>query len=483
MKNRLMLLALLIAVPLIALYVGHQVRTRMDSGWHAAVTQQFGAAVAADPRNALEAICAAPDTARKVSDVCPDYQRLTWMKSIAIGTGAVGLGLMLLIALAGQVAKSNRVLLLSLFKPLLYVTVFGVLGLILVHGVLAMASIWYGESAMTGRVHVKAMGLVGVGAVLGVFSISRQLLATLRMITSKVKGKLVTRESNPTLWQYVDDLSRRLGTAPPRQIVAGLEPNFFVTEADVTCLDGDVKGRTLYLSLPVCRILNRGELAAIVGHELGHFRGADTQFSQRFYPIYRSAETALYAVAESTGHWLQNLALMPALYTLGYFLESFRVAESAVSRERELLADQAGVEAAGVEAMGSALVKVHAYSEVWEAVDKTMAEALRQGKQVINASVMYAGMVQENAAPTMLKGIAQKRIAHPMDSHPPLSLRLEALGVGLAQVSEAALTTAPDQPAIGLFAGTEGLEQDLTDFEHQLMVHTGRVAVGSATAS
>ncbi|HYF76355.1 MAG TPA: hypothetical protein VD973_04455, partial [Symbiobacteriaceae bacterium] len=121
--------------------------------------------------------------------------------------------------------------------------------------------------------------------------------------------------------------------------------------------------------------------------------------------------------------------------------------------------------------------------EAWEAVDKTMADALRHGKQVINASVMYAGMVQENTAPTMLEGIAEKRIAHPMDSHPPLSLRLEALGVGLAQVSEAALTTAPEQPAIGLFASTEELEKDLTDFEHQLMVHTGRVAVGSATAS
>lgn len=480
MKNRLMLLVLLVAVPLIAFFVGNQVRAHIDSQWVAAVTDQLGAELAHDPRLALGTVCATPDGAREFGDICTDYQLMNWLKYIAIGAGAAGLLLMLLIALAGQVAKNNRILLLRLFKPLLYLTVFGVLGLIAVHGVLAMASVWYGESAFTGRVHVKVIGLIGVGAVLGVYSISRQLLATLRTVTSRVKGKLVTRESNPTLWRYVDDLSQRLGTAPPRQIVAGLEPNFFVTEADVTCLDGDVKGRTLYLSLPVCRILSQGELAAIVGHELGHFRGADTQFSQRFYPIYRGAETALVAVAQSTGGWLQNLSLMPALYTLGYFLESFAVAESAVSRDRELLADQAGVEAAGVDEMGSALVKVHAYAEAWRAVDQTMADALRHGKQVVNASEMYAGMVQEQAAPEKLEGIASKRIAHPTDSHPPLSIRLEALGVSVGLVSEAALKTAPEQPAIGLFAAAEALEQELTDFEHHLMVRSGRVAVGSA---
>lgn len=59
-------------------------------------------------------------------------------------------------------------------------------------------------------------------------------------------------------------------------LVVGLTPTFFVTEADVHCIGGTVTGRTMYLSVPLCRILTVEELSAVIAHELGHFRGEDT---------------------------------------------------------------------------------------------------------------------------------------------------------------------------------------------------------------
>ena len=96
-------------------------------------------------------------------------------------------------------------------------------------------------------------------------------------------------------------------------MVVGLDPNFFVTEARVRCLNGTLSGRTLYCSLPLARILSRAEFDAVIGHELGHFRGQDTQFSQRFYPIYRGTADSLRALGNIGVGGAGLLPLLPAV--------------------------------------------------------------------------------------------------------------------------------------------------------------------------
>jgi Zn-dependent protease with chaperone function len=40
------------------------------------------------------------------------------------------------------------------------------------------------------------------------------------------------------------------------------------------------------------------ELSAVIVHELGHFKGADTAFSLHFYSIYRGTFDSLQGVSE-----------------------------------------------------------------------------------------------------------------------------------------------------------------------------------------
>ena len=47
--------------------------------------------------------------------------------------------------------------------------------------------------------------------------------------------------------------------------MAGLDANFFVTEAEVRTPTGPCRGRTLSCSLPLARILTVEEFTAIVG--------------------------------------------------------------------------------------------------------------------------------------------------------------------------------------------------------------------------
>ena len=65
--------------------------------------------------------------------------------------------------------------------------------------------------------------------------------------------------------------------------------------------------------------------------------------------------------------------------------------------------------------------------------------------------------------------LGERRLQHPTDSHPPLALRLEGLGVPLAGVRDAALQVSPAEPAATLVADCARIERELTEVEHYLL--------------
>src|SRR5438552_1906410 len=233
-----------------------------------------------------------------------------WMATISVGTALLGLSLLGLIGFAGYKSQGNRTLLLALFKPGLYIAIGALIALVVLHASLAIASIYLLES--TGRqVHVGVIVTVGVGALAGVAALISGASSIIKKAMATVVGKRLSDESQPVLWEFILNLAKSLGASPPQYVVAGLEPNFFVTEADVRYLDGQLSGRTMYLSLPLCRVISQEELKAILGHELGHFKGLDTKFSRDFFPIYRGTVNALAGLAQNMGEGVRKIALIP----------------------------------------------------------------------------------------------------------------------------------------------------------------------------
>lgn len=47
-------------------------------------------------------------------------------------------------------------------------------------------------------------------------------------------------------------------------------------------------------------LLDDAEAAAVIGHELGHFTGEDTQYSLRFVPLYAGMQNSLEQMASSS---------------------------------------------------------------------------------------------------------------------------------------------------------------------------------------
>jgi Zn-dependent protease with chaperone function len=461
MLNRIRLVLVILTIPVIALGVAWGIQARYNSEIRAYLRSQYpNADQAAIAQITLDELCENPQT--NLRDICRTNAKFNWLITAAVSAGFIGLALLLAIGFAGRIAHNRRNLLLYLFKPGLYLTAVTLVALTVVHAALAMSAIYYGESALIGRIHIGIIAIIALGALGGVIVIARNVFSLVKKAHVFVIGANLSRAEAPQLWNHVEQIADRLGALHPEAIVVGLEPNFFVTEADVVCLSGNLSGRTLYCSLPLCRILSKNEFSAVIGHELGHFQGLDTKFSESFYPIHRGTALAIASLQQTGGEGWASIALLPAIAIFSYFFECFSVAESRISRDRELAADQSGASLNDSATMASALVKVHAFSGLWDNL-KTAAEAAVQDRKAFaNVSKAFAEAAANSAKPELLVGLAATKLSHPTDSHPPLGVRLESLAITLDHVSGASLAINPADAAINLIPEPEKREEEIS---------------------
>ena len=386
-----------------------------------------------------------------------------------------------------------------MFRPGLFISNLVVSVLLVLQAVVLTGTFLYAsnEGKLDGDYYFY-LCLFGLIALTGVFFTLKPLVSRVRKAQSLVIGRSLSSSDFPMLWSFIKHLADTTASKAPHNLVLGLTPAFFVTEADVQCVDGILTGRTMYLSVPLCRILTIQELSAVIAHELGHFKGADTAFSIHFYPIYRGAFDSLQGVSEAAQGiaeftqyipfaafeligYLGSLTLLPSVYMLSFFLDCFAGAENKISRDREIAADAVAAETAGATNIASALVKLVAFSGMWDGLTILMKDSLQRGTISVgeqqynaqqffgNASNIFAYMVSNHADSKALEGLDSRKIPHPTDSHPPLSVRLSVLGTTLSEIAPTALQVSPEPPASSTIDHLEELEWQLTEFQRSLL--------------
>lgn len=268
-------------------------------------------------------------------------------------------------------------------------------------------------------------------------------------------SKTVAAGDAPALWAAIAAVASKVGAQLPTHLVLGIDGNFFVTESEVGTLDGPVKGRVLYLSLPLCRLMKPDELDAVIAHELAHFVGHDTEYGLKFGPIYQGIVSS-YVEMNAGG-----VAAMPVQMLMGYFLESFSTAVSVIDRERELAADAVGARTASPRAIASSLVKLHLYGPLLDSLRSELREAVFDDKPIPKPREVFAQRVADRAASRATDDLAEKSLPHPTDSHPQLDVRLKSLLLEIKDVEGEAFEVPPASSALALFPQADALEQSI----------------------
>jgi Zn-dependent protease with chaperone function len=402
---------------------------------------------------------------RDLDRPCITYGHVMLLRNASIVIGLVSILMMAAIWGAAAYAKGSRDRLIMLFAPGMKVVIALLFFVIVGQAAVLTFGAFLAGFASTGRASVNLLRFIvpaGAGGVAAAYGMVVAAMAALKPEPSTEMAMELTREAQPRLWSFVDDIAQKLGAKPPQHIVCGLTPSFYATAWDVR-LSGRgrvLQGETMYVSLPLMRVLAPQELACVIGHELGHFKGEDTAYSVKFVPIFAGTVSALQSL---DGDNMKLLGL-PAIAVLNVFLDSFSLAQSSISRQRELVADRAGVSVGSAEALGSSLVKVVALSHLWGNVVRQMTDLLKRDETFSNASGAFSSLAEGFTSKVdraqLLSEIASERTAHPTDTHPALAERLEAIGLDLKDASGWLDITS--EPAIGLIDGHETFEEALT---------------------
>ncbi len=258
-------------------------------------------------------------------------------------------------------------------------------------------------------------------------------------------GRSISEADAPELWRFVRQVAKKAKATMPDRIVVGLDQCFFVTENQVVLANGETlpPGRMMYLPLPYMAFMTEEETAAVIGHELGHFTGEDTEYSLRFSPIYASAVHNLRAVdtiSEGNENIFDLVTSKPTLMLGEYFLSSFDHAVQHWSRIREFAADAMGASVASGRDIVSSLLRISVLEPHVNGVLRAYWE--RGGRETEGTSTLEAlrQRVREHGFNDPAEHLEQTQ-THPTDSHPSLRQRMEALSIApTAELLESACT-------------------------------------------
>ena len=371
--------------------------------------------------------------------VCAHFQRLAWGFRLSV----VLMSVMLLVTgttlFLNRRARESRAALIRSYRIGWRLGIVAALTKVFLLIPLLGYGIFELTSLAVDRYFPQAIIMIVLGGLIALWRSVVILLKKVPLEFAEPMSREVTPEEAPELWRAVRVAAARLDTAPPDRILVGMQLNFYVTELAVKHDSGRVEGRTLFLSHPLLKQLSPDEVLAIIGHELGHFIGEDTRITREFYPLRFKANATMYALAQSG--WVG----WTSVHVLGFFNWCFGATEHAMSRERELMADRTGANLTSPETTSRALVKFHVVNE---AVQLGISGGRDQRKDNLFDAPLGA-FIREHLLPktTFWTQLFEKKTPHPLDSHPSLRVRLEALGQQVTPDDAMALSTAVTESA------------------------------------
>lgn len=329
---------------------------------------------------------------------------------------------------------------------------FYVLGLLIVAVLLGLNVLMLSD----GRV-----GSFTITTVIVAFAILRGLFwFERRSAADEVVGIEVTDAQEPRLWAEVRRVAQDLGTDPPAHLYLVPDVNAFVFQRSK--LLGAIPGeRVMGIGIPLMEVLSPEELKGVLAHEYGHYTGGDTRLGPL---VYRGRA----AISRTIQHVGSDSLLAPVFRAYGKLY--LRVSQS-VSRRQELAADANAARLVGAPAHSSALKKVHVAAPVFDTfVERYVGPLWENGRR---PKSLYEGFRtfhdHPDHADDLAEGVAEmaKEEGSAYDSHPPLGVRLAALGDTTPNVEQA------EERAIGLLTDPAGTDDRMSALISRLAAEDG----------
>jgi heat shock protein HtpX len=200
----------------------------------------------------------------------------------------------------------------------------------------------------------RAMGGEGGMVIAFIFAIAMNVFSywfSDKIVLKMYRAREVSREQAPELYEIVETLARNAGLPMPRVYITPQEsPNAFATGRNP-------KHAAVAVTSGILRILDRDELAGVLGHELAHVKHRDILIST-IAAVMAGAITMLASIARwslifggiSGGNRDRRggiASMIPMLVMAILAPIAAMLIQMAISRSREYMADAGGAKICG----------------------------------------------------------------------------------------------------------------------------------------
>ena len=390
--------------------------------------------------------------------VCAEKSEL-WqfymMDKVAFWTLIASAVVLLMVLLLSALAFRNRQgQLLSLTLARHFLMLASALEVLVQGAMLVWLSFW-GTAFFTQTYYPKLVMAVGLLVLAGMFYMIKGIFKKLPR-EDGIEGEVVTRDAAPALWARIDTLAAKVGTTPPDHIIAGIDTNFYVTEAPLSVNEHPLSGRKLYVSIPLLRQLTTAQADGVMVHELTHLHEGDTASGALLGPKLHRFDMYTHLMG-------QNVATLIVFYPLCLYRMLFELAWQRNSREREFIADHSAATHTTPAAIIESLIKISAYASYRSEVERTLFDnkTLHENELGISKAIA-AGLPQHVSSPDFINLMREQDVPHPFDSHPPLTERMRNVDYHVEELGYAAIAAEPPAESwVDLMPVAEQIEQQL----------------------
>lgn len=355
--------------------------------------------------------------------VCAPYSdnwQFTMAKKVAAWTIIGGVVLLFSVLVLNALAFLNEKA-----QYLSFVTGWRVLTLSCTAGTIAQGAMlmWLSFWVTAFFMHRYSIKLIAVAVILVAIAVFYVIVSIFKRAKTdhQIQGELISEQAAPGLWRRIRDLATRLKTAAPDNIVAGIDANFFVTESPLNVSGRSLRGRSLFISIPLLRLLSQSEADAVLAHELAHFRGGDTAHSAALGP--KLAQYDQYCFEMRSAH------VPTVFYLMCLYRMIFEIASARNSRNREFLADRIAAKVIAPAAVTHSLIKIAAYANYRSEIESQLfSRNERQGSSLGIAQFVASGLHPYARSSDFLAIMKDASVPHPYDSHPRMIERMENVG-------------------------------------------------------
>lgn len=420
-------------------------------------------------------VCAA-SLAYGQSWTCAGPVEFGWLGLASIGVFAATLALLITNRVVASVMGLNRTVLAFGFSPYAIVSLVAALALGLANLAILAGAAYLSAKHWSSETPTVALVLLAIAA-LGLFwTMVSQCFVLFRAPKTFAAARPISLYEHPRLGLLIREVAKKTGGRIPDNVILGLEPTFYATNASVQTpyMKGSLKGQTLHLSLPLMNLLSAAELKAVVGHELGHFSGGDTQYSMRFAPAFASLHGAMSKV-EARKWTISGILVTPTRLLLQHVVGAFEAANARINRQRELRADKLGASAASPNDVAFSLLKASVGGSVWRGTMDTMISRAQMGRFSRNLVKNFVGQlrfdVDRQKLPPAIQFAMGDALPHPTDSHPTTEQRIADLGLifnDLLNDEQVLAKFFEEAPSVSTLDNLSHIEEDLTTLYYHI---------------